>query len=62
MALSTQTNVAVASDLDKKPLFSQSNFTGAIIIAQFFYVAAQVGVAALFINYCTVSSKQQTNL
>lgn len=38
--------------LDTKPLFSHSNFTGAII-AQFFYVAAQVGVAALFINYCT---------
>ncbi len=37
---------------DIKPLFSHSNFTGAII-AQFFYVAAQVGVAALFINYCT---------
>jgi MFS transporter, FHS family, L-fucose permease len=37
---------------DIKPLFSHRNFTGAII-AQFFYVAAQVGVAALFINYCT---------
>ncbi|HUZ60045.1 MAG TPA: sugar MFS transporter [Hanamia sp.] len=37
---------------DIKPLFSHSNFTGAIV-AQFFYVAAQVGVAALFINYCT---------
>jgi len=33
-------------------LFSHRNFTNAII-AQFFYVAAQVGVAALFINYCT---------
>ncbi len=43
----------VSSDvLDKRPLFSHSNFTGAVI-AQFFYVAAQVGVAALFINYCT---------
>ena len=37
---------------DEKPLFSHSNFTGAIV-TQFFYVAAQVGVAALFINYCT---------
>jgi FHS family L-fucose permease-like MFS transporter len=37
---------------DVKPLFKHRNFTGAII-AQFFYVAAQVGVAALFINYCT---------
>jgi FHS family L-fucose permease-like MFS transporter len=34
------------------PLFKHSNFTGAVI-AQFFYVAAQVGIAALFINYCT---------
>lgn len=42
--------------LDKKPLFGHSNFTGAII-AQFFYVAAQVGVAALFINYCTAPGK-----
>lgn len=38
--------------LSKKPLFSHPNFTNAII-AQFFYVAAQVGIAALFINYCT---------
>ncbi|UKJ05867.1 sugar MFS transporter [Solitalea lacus] len=43
----------VSSELqDKKPLFAHSNFTNAII-AQFFYVAAQVGIAALFINYCT---------
>jgi len=41
--------------LIKKPLFSHSNFTNGVI-AQFFYVAAQVGVAALFINYCTESS------
>ncbi len=33
-------------------LFSHRNFSNAII-AQFFYVAGQVGVAALFINYCT---------
>lgn len=37
---------------DKKALFSHNNFVGGII-AQFFYVAAQVGIAALFINYCT---------
>jgi FHS family L-fucose permease-like MFS transporter len=37
---------------DSKPLFKHKNFTGAFI-AQFFYVAAQVGIAALFINYCT---------
>jgi FHS family L-fucose permease-like MFS transporter len=39
-------------DQDAKKLFRHTNFTNAII-AQFFYVAAQVGVAALFINYCT---------
>lgn len=38
--------------LVQKPLIRQSHFTGAVI-AQFFYVAAQVGIAALFINYCT---------
>src|SRR3954463_2221863 len=33
-------------------LFGHRNFTNSVI-AQFFYVAAQVGIAALFINYCT---------
>jgi FHS family L-fucose permease-like MFS transporter len=33
-------------------LWGQSHFRGAVI-TQFFYVAAQVGIAALFINYCT---------
>lgn len=46
--------------LDKKPLFNHRNFTGAVI-AQFFYVAAQVGVAALFINYCTERKLDITN-
>jgi MFS transporter, FHS family, L-fucose permease len=32
-------------------LSSDRNFMGAVV-AQFFYVAAQVGIAALFINYC----------
>lgn len=41
-------------DQDRKPLFRHRNFTGAVI-AQFFYVAAQVGIAALFINFCTES-------
>lgn len=31
------------------------------IIAQFFYVAAQVGIAALFINYCTEQSPDISN-
>lgn len=35
-----------------KPLLQQSHFTFGVI-TQFFYIAAQVGVAALFINYCT---------
>jgi FHS family L-fucose permease-like MFS transporter len=38
--------------LNQRPLFKHSNFTYGIV-AQFFYVAAQVGIAALFINYCT---------
>ena len=45
---------------DIKPLFSHRNFTGAIV-TQFFYVAAQVGIAALFINYCTEASTSITN-
>ena len=36
----------------EKKLFEHSHFVWAIV-AQFFYVAAQVGIAALFINYCT---------
>jgi FHS family L-fucose permease-like MFS transporter len=43
-----------------KPLFRHKNFTGAIA-AQFFYVAAQVGIAALFINYCTENNKTISN-
>lgn len=35
-----------------RSLFQHRHFVGAIA-AQFFYVAAQVGIAALFINYCT---------
>ena len=37
---------------DSKPLLQHGHFVNSVI-AQFFYVAAQVGVAALFINYCT---------
>jgi len=43
-----------------KPLFHHRNFTGAII-AEFFYVAAQVGIAALFINYCTENNQSISN-
>lgn len=49
-----------AKVLDQKPLFKHKNFTSGII-AQFFYVAAQVGVAALFINYCTEAKNTITN-
>jgi FHS family L-fucose permease-like MFS transporter len=35
-----------------KPLLQHSHFTFGVV-TQFFYIAAQVGVAALFINYCT---------
>lgn len=35
-----------------KTLFQHRHFVWAVV-AQFFYVAAQVGIAALFINYCT---------
>lgn len=44
----------------KKPLFKHKNFTGGVI-TQFFYVAAQVGIAALFINYCTENNKTITS-
>lgn len=37
---------------DDKSLWQHAHFTGAVI-AQFFYVAAQVGVGAFFINYVT---------
>jgi FHS family L-fucose permease-like MFS transporter len=44
----------------KKPLFQHAHFKGAIL-AQFFYVAAQVGIAALFLNYCTENNKTITS-
>jgi FHS family L-fucose permease-like MFS transporter len=43
-----------------KTLFQHSHFVWAVI-AQFFYVAAQVGIAALFINYCTEKDLGITN-
>lgn len=35
----------------RKKLFDHSHFVWAVV-TQFFYIAAQVGIAALFINYC----------
>ncbi|MEO7394065.1 MAG: MFS transporter, partial [Chitinophagaceae bacterium] len=43
-----------------RSLFQHSHFVWSII-AQFFYVAAQVGIAALFINYCTEKGLGITN-
>jgi FHS family L-fucose permease-like MFS transporter len=43
-----------------KKLFQHIHFVWAVI-AQFFYVAAQVGIAALFINYCTEKGLGITN-
>jgi len=47
-----EADIVSSKDQDIKPLFSHQHFVGGVI-AQFFYVAAQVGIAALFINYCT---------
>lgn len=41
-------------------LFQHRHFIWAVV-TQFFYVAAQVGIAALFINYCTEQQLQITN-
>ncbi len=41
-----------SSDQNGRRLLQQSHFVWAVL-TQFFYVAAQVGIAALFINYCT---------
>ncbi|MGN6400318.1 MAG: L-fucose:H+ symporter permease [Flavisolibacter sp.] len=43
-----------------KTLFQHGHFVWAVA-AQFFYVAAQVGIAALFINYCTEKNLGITN-
>lgn len=43
-----------------KTLFQHKHFVWAVV-AQFFYVAAQVGIAALFINYCTEKGLGITN-
>jgi len=44
-----------------KTLFQHSHFVWSVV-AQFFYVAAQVGIAALFINYCTEKKLGITNV
>ena len=42
----------VAADINVRPLTAQRHFVWAVV-AQFFYVAAQVGVNAFFINFVT---------
>lgn len=58
--------VSGEADTTAKPLIQQPHFIWAVV-AQFFYVAAQVGIAALFINYCTeknvgISNEQASRL
>jgi MFS transporter, FHS family, L-fucose permease len=55
-----ESEITSSTALDRKPLINHTNFTGGVI-AQFFYVAAQVGIAALFINYCTEGGNEITN-
>jgi MFS transporter, FHS family, L-fucose permease len=53
-------NAGEKDSTNTRSLFSHGHFTGAVI-TQFFYVAAQVGIAALFINYCTENNTAITN-
>jgi len=48
----TRDVLVTAGTATEKPLFTRPHFTLAVI-AQFFYVAAQVGAGAFFINYAT---------
>lgn len=50
-----ENKIAIDTAQIDKPLSQYPNFKNAVI-AQFFYVAAQVGIAAFFINYCTEHS------
>ncbi len=50
--INEEEQLATASSHSSKPLFHNSHFVGSVV-AQFFYVAAQVGIAAFFINYAT---------
>lgn len=55
-----ESELTSSAALDKKPLGKHPNLVHGVI-AQFFYVAAQVGIAALFINYCTESGNGINN-
>ena len=50
----------ISKEQDNKPLSARPHFIFGVI-TQFFYIAAQVGVAALFINYCTESGLKIDN-
>jgi FHS family L-fucose permease-like MFS transporter len=52
--------VTEKDEYKSKSLFQHSHFVWAVV-AQFFYVATQVGIAALFINYCTEKHLGITN-
>lgn len=53
-------NLPGAAIAESKSLLQHSHFVYGVI-AQFFYVAAQVGIAALFINYCTEAKSEIDN-
>ena len=46
-----ESTIVSSIDQDIKPLAAHRHFIWSVV-AQFFYVGAQVGIAALFINYC----------
>jgi FHS family L-fucose permease-like MFS transporter len=61
-----ESSMVSSVEQDTKPLAAHSHFVWAVI-AQFVYVGAQVGIAALFINYCieadgTITAQQASNL
>jgi len=55
-----ESELVKGAESGRRTLFQHSNFTGAVI-AQFFYVAAQVCIAAWFINFCTEAAVGITN-
>lgn len=50
----------ISQQENAKPLGKQKHFVFGVT-AQFFYIAAQVGIAALFINYCTETKIDATH-
>src|SRR3954468_1670452 len=61
-----ESTIVSSTEQDIKPLFAHSHFVWSVI-AQFVYVGAQVGIAALFINYCieadnSINAQKASNL